>query len=110
METFTWSPAADAEGEIQQRVRTVQFGDGYAQVAGDGLNADRQSWPLTFTGAADEIRPIRDFLRRHGGHRSFLWAPPLEGLQLYRCAGWRLRAHTEDLLTLTATFEQSFAP
>ncbi|HGX3315081.1 TPA: phage tail protein, partial [Pseudomonas aeruginosa] len=47
IETFTWVPddGADVDGTL--RTRTSQFGDGYAQESGDGLNGESQSWSLT---------------------------------------------------------------
>jgi len=37
-ETFTWSPRVDPEGTSTFRVLRAQFGDGYAQEAGDGIH------------------------------------------------------------------------
>ncbi|EPQ5164044.1 phage tail protein, partial [Pseudomonas aeruginosa] len=57
IETFTWVPddGADVDGTL--RTRTSQFGDGYAQESGDGLNGESQSWSLTFGGLPDEVGP-----------------------------------------------------
>mgnify|MGYP006206653597 CR=1 FL=1 len=52
IERFTWATEKGAEGDVTQRVRTKQFGDGYEQSVEEGLNNQSQSWPLTFTGAA----------------------------------------------------------
>ncbi len=35
---FTWCPRLNASSDTKFRTRTVQFGDGYKQVSGDGLN------------------------------------------------------------------------
>ena len=45
LERFTWATEKGAEGEITQRVRSKQFGDGYEQSVEDGLNNRSQSWP-----------------------------------------------------------------
>ena len=75
IETFIWpDDEADVDGTL--RTRTSQFGDGYAQESGDGLNGESQSWSLTFGGLPDEVGPILDFIRRHKGYRSFLWTRP----------------------------------
>jgi len=110
IETFIWDPSIDATGDISHRVRKAQFGDGYAQVIGDGINSKSQSWPLAFTGTGEEVIPIRDFLDLHAGGKAFLWSPPLEGVQLYRCATYQLVPLGGDLYTLNATFEQAFHP
>ncbi|WP_243689793.1 phage tail protein, partial [Cronobacter sakazakii] len=49
-ETFTWCPRINAGGEVTHRVRRAQFGDGYAQASGDGINARGQKWDLEFVG------------------------------------------------------------
>ncbi|MDU7134249.1 MAG: phage tail protein, partial [Enterobacteriaceae bacterium] len=36
IETFTWCPRINPEQEVSFRTRKAQFGDGYAQVSGDG--------------------------------------------------------------------------
>lgn len=109
LETFEWTPDGEVQGDITFRVRSARFGDGYAQVVGDGPNNEQQSWPLTFGGTADEIAPIRDFLRAHGGYRSFRWTPPLGEPGLYRCARFGIAAAPGGTFRLTATFEQAFA-
>ena len=110
METFTWSAQVGAQGETSYRVRRAQFGDGYEQVAGDGINNETQSWPLTFKGKTSAIQPIRDFLRRHEGRKTFLWTPPMGELGLYRCESFRLIPHGAGVYSLTATFEQAYHP
>ncbi|MCG6541752.1 phage tail protein [Pseudomonas sp. KSR10] len=111
IETFTWSPDGETEGEIAQRRRSSQFGDGYQQVTADGINAEQGSWPVTFGGTEDEIRPIRDFLRRHQGSKAFLWTPPLGELGLYRNDGlFRVNAKGGGIYVLSTTFETAFHP
>ncbi|MCP5854454.1 phage tail protein, partial [Klebsiella pneumoniae] len=46
-DTFTWCPYIEPTGSGTFRVRSAQFGNGYRQVAGDGINNEVQSWPLT---------------------------------------------------------------
>lgn len=110
IETFGWTPDKSPSGEYTYRTRTAQFGDGYAQVVGDGINAESQSWPLTFTGTKAGMVAIRDFLRRHGGAKSFLWTPPAGDLGLYRCKTFGLSHVGGSIYTLNATFEQAFHP
>lgn len=109
-ETFTWLPRADPDGEFTFATRAVQFGDGYSQAVGEGINTQAQSWPLTFSGKAAYIAPIKAFLEARGGHESFLWTPPLGTAGYYRCTGFRLRDRGADRYVLTATFQQVFQP
>lgn len=78
LEVFQWSPRRNPQAEVKFRVLRAQFGDGYEQVVGDGINNRTESWPLSFFGSESEIRPIKDFLDRHGASRAFLWTAPLE--------------------------------
>jgi len=111
LETFTWSPRVGAVGTFDDRTRTAKFGDGFAQSVGDGLNSQSQGWPLQFTGREAYIVPIRDFLRRHGKAKAFLWTPPLGELGLYKQATeFTLTAAGGGIYTLSASFEQAFHP
>lgn len=109
-QTFTWAPLVQPTGTANYRVLTAQFGDGYEQTAADGINNKVQSWPLTFSGTADEITPIRDFLDARQGFQSFFWTPPLGVQGYYKCASHTLQHVEGNVYTLTATFKQSFQP
>lgn len=109
-EVFSWCPRVDVVGTETDRVRTAQFGDGYSQAVGDGINTRVGTWPLTFTGKRDYILPIKAFLDRHGGHKSFLWTPPLGEPSLFRAPERTVSPHGAENYTLTVTFNQVFAP
>lgn len=111
-EVFGWAPRAnEPQGSVAHATLEARFGDGYAQVAADGLNNARQSWPLTFVGREAYVAAIRDFFDRHKGARSFLWTPPLgvQGRYLAR-GGYQLTPKGKGLYSITATFEQVFHP
>jgi len=110
LETFTWQIEKGAEGEVSQRTRTKQFGDGYSQTVSDGINNKTQSWPFSHTGSAARIKEIMAFLDRHKGTRAFLWTPPLGELGLYKCSGYKPAHKGGNVYTLTGTFEQTFHP
>ena len=110
METFTWTPRTEPTGTVEYRVRTVQFGDGYQQAVGEGLNNRSQSWPLVFLGDEAKIRSIATFLDRHSGSRAFRWTAPLGEPGLFRCKGYQPTAKGGGLYSLSATFEQAFHP
>jgi phage-related protein len=109
-ETFTWRAVNTAAGQVTLRTLSAQFGDGYSQAAGDGLNNKVQSWPLQFAGRQAEILAIQDFLDRHKGYKSFYWTPPLGVQGLYRVPEYSPVADKGGIYTLSATFVQSFAP
>ena len=108
--TFTWCPAPDPAGVIRLRTLAAQFGDGYKQLAGDGVHNEVQSWPLQFVGRPGRILPIRDFLRERAGYRSFHWRPPHGELGLFHCVEFSLRPSSKRVIQLAATFEQIFRP
>lgn len=110
IETFAWEPDDEATADGTFRARKSQFGHGYAQVSGDGLNGEESPWSLTFGGLEDEMAPILGFIRRHGGHRSFLWTPPGDELGMYRCQTFRRQRKPGRVLVLSLTFERAYHP
>ncbi|EMK1731247.1 phage tail protein [Salmonella enterica] len=112
-DTFTWPVQIQEgmEGQFIHRVRTAQFGDGYKQVSGDGINPETQSWPVTLTGKHAAMLPVLTFVRGHVT-RAFIWTPPFGTPSLWRVAADSIRATplSSQVMTVTATFEQAYAP
>jgi phage-related protein len=108
--TFTWPVQAKPTGTMKLRVLTSQFGDGYEQVAGDGINNKEQSWPVSIKGLAAQVVPARDFLDARQGYQSFFWTPPLGASGYYRCNEYSLQHVGGFVYELTATFKQAFQP
>jgi phage-related protein len=109
-ETFTWSPKVETTGTVKFRVLSAQFGDGYKQTVADGINHRSGSWPLSFTGHALLIAPVKAFLDRQAGYKSFYWTPPLEVQGLYKASEYQYTPHGGGNYTLTVTFEETFQP
>jgi phage-related protein len=76
MATFSYEPTYIFNKTVTPRVRRTQFGDGYTQRSGDGLNTQRQLWSLEFVGTVAEIDTIESFLEATGGVDNFTWTPP----------------------------------
>jgi phage-related protein len=108
MDTFTFRPDKAAPAEFTQRTRSAQYGNGYMQEAGDGLNTESQSWFLTFTGDKARIISIRDFLRSQKGYKAFIWSTPLDGPLYFKCRAYNPAPMGGAAWSLTATFEQTF--
>jgi phage-related protein len=73
--------------KIKRRVNKAQFGDGYSQRSGDGLNAS----PRVYTAAwaaikADEAEAYEAFFDAHKS-TPFRWTPPLESAERKWTAG-----------------------
>lgn len=107
-QTFTWSPLVEPTGATKFAVRVAQFGDGYSQAVPDGINNKMDTWPLSFTGAAALISPIKAFLDSMNGATRFYWTPPLRTQALFRCSDYSVQPHGGGLYTLSATFTEAF--
>lgn len=111
-EVFSFRPQAEPVGQVAHSVLRVQFGDGYAQMAADGLHAKRQSWPLVFVERKDKMAQIRNFLDRHAGFKTFLWTPPFSEQGIY-CArdGYKLTPLAGgQYAKLEVTFQEEVQP
>lgn len=109
MDTFTWRPLTNPTGTSTFAVLAAQFGDGYSQEAEDGINNETQSWPLTFSGSKAEMQPIVDFFRTHKGAAGFLWTPLMGTQGIYKVVSFTMN-EASGIYTITATFQQKFAP
>ena len=76
IKTFNYPARVNAAGDTRFRIRKAQFGDGYMQVSGDGINPIIRSWDLTFIGKYSYITSIIVFLGRSSRVKSFQWTPP----------------------------------
>lgn len=67
IEHFAWRIKASSQPTLKSKdaVRTAQFGDGYKQVSGAGMNDETFSYEFSFTGKPQTVRDIYAFLRRH---------------------------------------------
>lgn len=108
LETFSWFPLNGPTADINFRTTSVQYGDGYEQAAGEGINTESQSWPLTFTGFNEEILPILAFLRAHAGVRAFKWTNPLGELGLYRAKEIKPTILDFERMSITVTFSSAY--
>jgi phage-related protein len=84
VEQFKW-PAQHGAGAITYKdtVRTAQYGDGYEQVAEQGINSTVIEMPLIHTAQNAEVDEVLAFLRAHTV-KAFSIEPPGEVLGLYR--------------------------
>lgn len=109
MDTFIWQPSAGgASADIKYRTLNAQFGDGYSQVAADGINNSTTSVQLNFIGKSVAMQPIIDFLNAKAGVTAFYWTPALGVRGTYRCKNPQIKSDGGDMHTITATFEQVF--
>jgi phage-related protein len=79
MDTFLPAQLADEEMEVNvdPKVIGIQFGDGYRQEIGDGINNDLDKMRPRWTNLrASEAQPIIDFLRPKAKTRTPFWYTP----------------------------------
>ncbi|PCK41846.1 hypothetical protein A2J14_26015 [Pseudomonas aeruginosa] len=88
-ETFSYCTRLGATGEIAQRTWQNDFGDGYVQSGGTGINTRSETWDgMTIIGRLEA-----------GGAQG-----------RYRCNGYKLRPLGGGLYELSFTFVQVFYP
>lgn len=117
MALLTFAPAitpsvSGIAEEVAPRVLGADFGDGYTQRAGDGLNAIARTvqltWPaMTFANA----NAIEAFFEARRGYEAFLWTNPITpGVERkWTAPKWnKATVGSTDLATITATFKQEF--
>lgn len=106
-EEFLWFPDSASENEEAPEVTVTKFGGGYEARQGQSLNTTKQRWSLTFSKQRSMGLEIRDFLRRHGATKSFLWTNPFGEQSKFVCRKWNSRSD-RGLVVVTAGFEEVF--
>lgn len=109
IKTFIWSPLNGPTADFSYNTRSIQFGDGYQQVVSDGINPEKQTWPLTFTGKTNDMAPIIAFLREHKADKSFKWVNPLNELGLYRASQFKPTPLNFESWTISVTFTTAYS-
>jgi phage-related protein len=82
METLSYVPSKSTQGQMTPRVLRAQFGDGYVQEAGDGINANLVTWEVVYdpihasSGTTPTLSDLKSFFESLAGYTKFLWTPP----------------------------------
>ena len=108
MSTFTYTPSIGVNLSSKFNNRKSQFGDGYQQRVGDGINTNARSWAVTFANNATTIDAIQAFLDNESGVTSFTWVPPVGVSGKFICEGYTRSIDDYDSETLSATFTEVF--
>jgi phage-related protein len=106
---FAFCPTYEPQKNMDPRLLTAKFGDGYQQDAPDGLNYGPMAWALSFESETQDNADAMDsFLMNHIG-RPFYWVEPSGRIAaLYKCSSWDVRTVGPKLYTVTAKLLQSF--
>lgn len=94
------------------RVLTAGFGDGYSQRAQDGLNANPQSWELSYQELTDaEVQTLLDFFEGLGGVSNFTWQPKYStAVKKFLCSEWGATPVADNSNSFTASIVEVFEP
>jgi phage-related protein len=105
------SPGSSVETEF--RVKLAEFGDGYIQRSGDGINSVRDTYTVSVENLRkEEADPVVAFLKARRGWEAFLWTPPRETVpRKWICKDKVKRTHVGGTVdTLSYTLIEVFDP
>jgi phage-related protein len=107
--TFTWTPDRGLTRNVEARVNSITFGDGYEQRVGDGINTLNESVPLSFTlRTKTEINAIEDFFAARAGIENFDWTNPRGQTLKYTCKAWSPVYNHDGDCSLTCVLKRDF--
>ncbi|WP_152047181.1 phage tail protein [Aureimonas psammosilenae] len=104
------APSVGGSDTPEVKLLTVQFGGGYTQTTGDGINHIRKVRELTWEALyPEEHAEIIAFLEERAGYKTFYFqlqhdAKPVK----WTCEKWSSTTVSGDYFRLNATFRQSF--
>lgn len=91
------------------RALISNFGDGYRQRAGDGINTIEREIEVKFIGSYTNIAIYVTFFKARDGYEAFTWTPPDEASSLkWTCQEWNVTGEEPGTSSLTATFRKEF--
>jgi phage-related protein len=112
LSTFTpvVNPTPSISYKVEPRVLRAQFGDGYSQRAGDGLNTRRRTYELSWeTLTLAEVNSILGFFEGLNDGEAFYWTPnDGSALTLFTVRDWGRTRITYAEYACTATLVEEF--
>lgn len=92
----------------EPKILSAQFGNGYAQEAVDGLNADLMTLSLSWEALTPaEGQAVMDFFAGQKGILPFKFTLPGEDLpRKFKCKKWQRRFSTETLVDVSANWNE----
>jgi phage-related protein len=108
--TFTFIPSKAFVATSKPRVAVSQFGDGYSQRVGLGINRLTKEWSLVFKSRSiTQSDQIIAFLEARAGTEGFLWQPPGDSTTYsVVCMDWSRTYDNHLSTTIQARFVQIF--
>lgn len=109
---LTFRPFKNADSgmdvEWEPKLLTNQFGDGYRQEMGDGINNDQEPYSPEWTNAKyDEAMYIINFIKARKGTEPFLWQPNGESVtKVFKCKRMNRRWKSGKRCDISCVFEE----
>ena len=98
---------------VQHRVLTAQFGDGYDQTLGDGVNTKNDTFTANFKNrTAAEINLIADFLDARTAKEFEIRVPNRTSIEtIYvRCTSYSITYDYDQYHSMTAEIKRIYTP
>ena len=104
----TIKPISASQRSQKPRVKRVQFGGGYFQIAGDGINNNLEKWNLTFVLDDTDKQTVEDFFLATNGYDFFNWTSQEAGAtqKEYIVPEWNIQPLSSSNYQITCTFEE----
>jgi len=95
---------------VKPQIQRLDFGDGYSQRLGQGLNPISEDWDIILKDITTaEKDTVVIFLKEKAGAEAFYWTPIGETVpRKYTCPEWLPVPAEGQLWTVTATFIEEF--
>lgn len=102
-------PTTSSSKTTKAKVLKAEFGDGYGQRAGDGINSVREQWQVSWVGLTrTEANTVENFLRARKGFEAFLWTSPGGSQKKWVCEEWNRTLGSAVNDDVSATFVEVF--
>lgn len=111
--TFYWSHSYGVSRKVEIKLNKSQFGDGYMQRTGKGINNIVRVWDLRFNARNETIaQQISDFLEVRSQGQSFSWTPlflnPTDAAIRVLCESFEVVPRDYNSFDITATFQEVY--
>ena len=105
---FNYPVDYSSKSQAQPRVLLAKFGDGYEQRAGDGINTNPKSWPISITRDAATIMVIEALMDQWAGVTSFFWLTPRNTIARFVCRQYDTQYADFNKSVFTGVFDEVF--
>ena len=109
MPTFspTVAPSYGSPKDKDFRISRADFGDGYSQRVGDGINVEREIWQLSWNMLTSlQASNISDFFDAREGTEAFAWLTPNAETKNFTVQTYTKTPIANGLFSMAATLEQ----